>query len=112
MKLIAHIAVFLLRLHVYPWLHFSSFVLHLRLLEHLSFPSDPNDVIEGDKILSVASDVTLAVLYQNWAYDPDICAVSRGICPGYLPTVDIRGICPGIQRRYPGHLAQFLYPGH
>ena len=29
-------------------------------------------------------------LYKNWAYDPDICAVSRGICPG-------------IQRRYPGH---------
>ena len=39
--------------------------------------------------------------------DPDICAVSRGICPGYLPTVDIRGICPGIQRRYPGHRPNF-----
>ena len=26
-----------------------------------------------------------SILYQNWAYDPDICAISRGICPVYRP---------------------------
>ena len=31
----------------------------------------------------------------------DICVVSCGIYHGYLPPVDIRGICHRIQRRYP-----------
>ena len=40
------------------------------------------------------------ILYSICAYNTDICVVSCGIYHGYLPPVDIRGICHGICTGY------------
>ena len=50
------------------------------------------------------------ILYSICAYNTDICVVSRGIYHGYRP-VDIRGICHGIQRRYPCYRHKYYIRG-
>ena len=63
------------------------------MVSPLSFAQSTHNCLAAF-VLEASSNckASLKTLHKNWAYDPDICA-----------TVDIRGICPGIQRRYPGH---------
>ena len=50
------------------------------------------------------------ILYSICAYATDICVVSRGIYHGYLPPVNIRGICRGIGHKY--YIGGIQAPGY
>ena len=84
-----------------------------------------NECVRISAVAVIASAVisTQNLLYKNWAYDPDICAVSRGIidrreisgayAPGYSADIRVIGpilisgaLGPEDIRRYPGHMTR------